>query len=139
MLRSYENIPKGKAQINFKVYDKPEMGKVDWRKKNFCPEQSLRFRFILCTQIQLKIYLHVVRYRLKLARVLSIFSKTEVKRYFKSSANTEAEYFGVLVYSFCGEYLSERLLAAIGAVYGGAGSTNLKVPDFRRMFLRVAG
>jgi len=31
------------------------------------------------------------------------------------------------------------LFAAIGAVYGGNGSNNFKVPDFRGMFLRGTG
>jgi hypothetical protein len=196
VLRSYKNIPKGKAQINFKIYDKPEGGtavwesgnqnvellngifssvlkpdkkKVDWRKKDFWLQLVVDGgEFLPRAKLTSQIYsLHSStaenlssdgEIKIEVGASAAYIGVNGGKVYYKSSANTEAEYFGVpvgTIIAFAGticpkgylpcdgrqldktKYLD--LFAAIGTIYGGDGSTNFKVPDFRGMFLRGAG
>jgi hypothetical protein len=196
VLRSYKNIPKGKAQINFRIYDKtegetavwesgnqnvkllngifssvlkPDKKKVDWRKKDFWLQLVVDGgEFLPRAKLTSQIY------SLYSSTAENLSSDGEIKIevgasatyigvnggrvYYKSLANAETEYFGVpagTIIAFAGticpkgyllcdgrqldktKYLD--LFAVIGTVYGGDGSTNFKVPDFRGMFLRCAG
>ncbi|MDR0800840.1 MAG: phage tail protein [Endomicrobium sp.] len=195
VLRSYINVPERTSRVNFRIYDKekggmavwesgdqdikflngvfssilrPDITKVDWRKKDFWLELVIDGKeFLPRAKLTSQIYsLHSnaaenlssnSEIKIEVGTSSGYIGINDSKMYYKSSKNADAEYFGIppgTVIAFAGNKVPNGyllcdgravdkrsypgLFEAISTTYGGSGST-FKLPDFRGMFLRVAG